>query len=99
MPGKVTLKHQTADGVVHTRQTARTYSHVIVRTWDTGQGVCNWVGRQDLVASALTAAAKLYPECQHAAEPINNGTRQPQWAPGEDSADRAEAAHAGGFQD
>jgi len=73
---KPIIKHQTADGVVHTRQTARTYTHVIIRTWDAGQLVCNWVGRPDLVAGALAAAAKLYPECQHTAEPINGGHRE-----------------------
>lgn len=77
---KVTLKHQTADGKVHTRTTARTYSHVIVKL--TGEGyiqgrkvpaglnVVGWVGRPDLVAAQLRLHGPT-----STAEEINGGTR------------------------
>lgn len=82
---KVNLKHQTADGVVHTRKTARTYSHVIVSTeyWD-GKALTagnapvpvSWVGRPDLVASALAQHQKRDSAAGLTwAEPINGGVR------------------------
>jgi hypothetical protein len=75
---KVTLKHQTADGVVHTRKTARTYSHVIVahNPADGAHHVTNWVGRPDLVGGALSQAQR-YSNAgwTYAAEPLNGGTR------------------------
>lgn len=79
---KQTLKHQTADGVVHTRKTARTYTHVLVWTGPAGErSVTNWVGRPDLVASALAgcqryAAGDSRPGVgSYHAEPINGGIR------------------------
>lgn len=76
---KPTLKHQTADGVVHTRKTARTYSHVIVQqTVDGKWHATNWVGRPDLIPMALAAARKYQaPEdaARVVAEAINGGVR------------------------
>lgn len=79
---KPIIKHMTADGVVHTRQTARTYSHVLVWTGPDGRlAVSNWVGRPDLVASALAGTARYAagPSTggvgKYHAEPINGGVR------------------------
>lgn len=86
MAKKITLKHKTSDGTVHTRTTARTYSYVIVATnKETGATSCpSWVGRPDLVNSSLahytqslgpTGDARLALYSYHA-EPINNGVRE-----------------------
>lgn len=79
---KQKIKHQTADGKVHTRVTARTYSHVLVWTSPTGElSVTNWVGRADLVAAALAGTARYAAgaACKgvgtYHAEPLNHGAR------------------------
>lgn len=77
MAKKTKLSHQTADGKVHTRTTARTYSHVIVATNKvSGETSCpSWVGRPDLVAGALAQHKGWPTEWTFHAEPINNGSR------------------------
>lgn len=78
MAKKITLKHQTADGKVHTRTTARTYSHVIVaHNQDGNLYECpSWVGRPDLVAGALGQYAKYQNGWTYTAEEINAGSRK-----------------------
>lgn len=72
---KPIIKHQTQDGVVHTRQTARTYTHVVFSVANTGKVyIHNWVGRPDLVAGAIRATERHgYTDLK--AEPINGGNR------------------------
>jgi hypothetical protein len=69
----------TADGQVHTRTTARTYTHVLVgRRANQESGVItvtNWVGRPDLVAGKLASEQRTGWWKDLVAEPINNGVR------------------------
>jgi len=66
MAAKPKYEATLPDGHVVTRQTDRTYTHIVACRGDDGRGwgVWSWAGRFDLAFKASNQARKVYPEIE-----------------------------------